>query len=93
MLSFMSAKEAAEKWNISQRRVSILCGENRIEGAMRVGNQWIIPSAAEKPTDLRVTKSEQQREGEPKPFVKWAGGKSHLLGELERLMMKEGNIP
>lgn len=47
MLSYMSAKEAAEKWNISQRRVSVLCSENRINGAMMVGNMWIIPSNAE----------------------------------------------
>lgn len=54
MLSFISAKEAAEKWNISQRRVSILCSENRINGAMMVGNMWIIPSNAEKPIDKRM---------------------------------------
>ena len=51
MLSFISAKEAAEKWNISQRRVSVLASENRINGAMMVGNMWIIPSNAEKPID------------------------------------------
>ena len=55
MLSFISAKEAAEKWNISQRRVSVLCSENRISGAMMVGNMWIIPSNAEKPIDKRIT--------------------------------------
>lgn len=55
MLSFISAKEAAEKWNISQRRVSVLCSENRIEGAMMVGNMWIIPSNAKKPLDKRVS--------------------------------------
>lgn len=55
MLSFISAKEAAEKWNISQRRISVLCSENRISGAMMVGNMWIIPSNAEKPIDKRIT--------------------------------------
>lgn len=53
MLSFISAKEAAEKWEISQRRVAILCSEKRIDGAMMVGNMWIIPSSAEKPVDRR----------------------------------------
>ena len=47
MLSYISAKEAAEKWGISQRRVAILCSENRINGAMMVGNMWIIPANAE----------------------------------------------
>ena len=31
MLSYISAKEAAEKWNISQRRVAILCSEARVD--------------------------------------------------------------
>lgn len=56
MLSFISAKEAAKKWNISQRRVSVLCSENRINGAMMVGNMWIIPSDAEKPVDKRTVR-------------------------------------
>ena len=60
MLSYMSAKEAAEKWNISQRRVAILCKENRIEGAMMVGNMWIIPIGAEKPIDKRTVRYEKQ---------------------------------
>lgn len=55
MLSYMFAKEAAEKWNISQRRVSVLASENRINGAMMVGNMWIIPSNAEKPIDKRLS--------------------------------------
>lgn len=82
MQSFMSAKEAAEKWNISQRRVSVLCSENRIEGAMMVGNMWIIPSNAEKPFDRRTTK--EKTCAPLKPFVKWVGGKTQLLGELEK---------
>ena len=60
MLSYISAKEAAEKWGISQRRVAILCSEKRIEGAMMVGNMWIIPSLAEKPADKRVTRYENE---------------------------------
>ena len=86
MLSFISAKEAAEKWNISQRRVSVLCSENRIEGAMMVGNMWIIPSTAEKPIDKRIVKNERQKKAELKPFVKWVGGKSQLIDELEKTM-------
>ena len=60
MLSFISAKEAAEKWEISQRRVAILCSENRIDGAMMVGNMWIIPSTAEKPIDKRTVRYEKE---------------------------------
>lgn len=82
----MSAKEAAEKWNISQRRVSVLCSEHRIDGAMMVGNMWIIPSAAEKPIDKRTARYEKQHTKSLKPFVKWVGGKSQLIGELEKML-------
>jgi DNA adenine methylase len=85
MLSFMSAKEAAEKWEISQRRVATLCSENRINGAMMVGNMWIIPSTSEKPIDLRTTRYDKKR-AELKPFVKWVGGKGQLVGEIEKFI-------
>ncbi len=86
MLSFMSAKEAAEKWSISQRRVSVLCSENRIDGAMMVGNMWIIPSNAEKPIDKRTVRNESKNSITLKPFVKWVGGKSQLINELEEML-------
>jgi len=39
----MTAKEAAPKWNITVRRVQVLCEQGRIQGAMRLGNIWAIP--------------------------------------------------
>lgn len=90
MLSFMSAKEAAEKWNISQRRVAILCSENRIDGAMMVGNMWIIPSTAEKPVDKRTVRYEKRNVIQLKPFVKWVGGKGQLVNELEKMLPTDG---
>ena len=53
-MEFMSAREAADKWGISQRRVAVLCSEQRIKEATMVGNMWIIPSSAEKPIDARI---------------------------------------
>lgn len=90
MLSFISAKEAAEKWNISQRRVSVLCSENRINGAMMVGNMWIIPSNAEKPVDKRTVRYEKAKDITLKPFVKWVGGKSQLVDEIEKMLPADG---
>jgi DNA adenine methylase len=90
MLSFISAKEAAEKWNISQRRVAILCSENRISGAMMVGNMWIIPATSEKPIDLRTTRYDKKKV-ELKPFVKWVGGKGQLVGEIEKYIPTSGS--
>ncbi|EOS79419.1 excisionase family DNA binding domain-containing protein [Dorea sp. 5-2] len=53
MLDYISVKEAAEKWGISERRVQKLCEGNRIEGVVRFGHTWMIPRKAEKPADQR----------------------------------------
>lgn len=53
-MKYISASEAAAKWDLSKRRVITLCNEGRIEGAQRAGAYWIIPENAEKPADARV---------------------------------------
>lgn len=53
-MKYLSAKEAADKWGISDRRVQILCNQDRIPGVIRIGNIWGIPDDAEKPKDERV---------------------------------------
>lgn len=53
-MKYLSTFEVAEKWGISHRRVNILCNQDRIPGAQRVGNRWIIPENAEKPADARI---------------------------------------
>ncbi|MBO5356209.1 MAG: Dam family site-specific DNA-(adenine-N6)-methyltransferase [Clostridia bacterium] len=82
MLQYMSARDAAEKWNISQRRVSVLCAENRIPNAAMLGNMWIIPIDAEKPTDARKNNGAKSNTN-VHPFIKWAGGKNQLLEILK----------
>ena len=50
----MNVKEAAERWNLSERRVRVLCSNGQIDGAFRRGKLWIIPDGAEKPADGRI---------------------------------------
>lgn len=52
-MDFMTAKQAAKLWNISQRRVQILCAEGRIPGVFKLGEAWAIPGQVEKPIDKR----------------------------------------
>ena len=54
MLEYISAPEAAKKWDLSVRRVQTLCSTGRIPGAERLGYCWAIPIDAEKPADARV---------------------------------------
>lgn len=53
-MEYLSIKQTSEKWNISVRRIQVLCSENRIPGAMKIGSYWAIPADAEKPKDERV---------------------------------------
>lgn len=83
-MEYMSAREAANKWGISQRRVAVLCSENRIANAEMVGNMWLIPTTAEKPIDARSLRYNKTNGKSVKPFLKWAGGKGQLLKEIEK---------
>ena len=62
-MGYLSAKEVAEKWNISRRRVQLLCEEGRIEGAFKLSDVWVIPKDAEKPADRRKTKKKPVANG------------------------------
>ena len=53
-MEFVSIQEISNKWNISKRRVQILCSEGRISGAKKIGNMWVIPQNSERPTDARI---------------------------------------
>ena len=53
-MEYMSINQAAQEWDITPRRVQVLCAQDRIEGACRIGNMWAIPKNAQKPNDARV---------------------------------------
>ena len=54
MTDYMTVKEAAERWGLSERRVTALCREERIYGSKKEGRSWVIPEDSEKPSDNRV---------------------------------------
>ena len=48
-MSFISVKEASEKWGITERVVRQYCADGRVPGAFITGKTWNIPDDAEKP--------------------------------------------
>jgi len=82
---YITVKQAAAKWGISERRVRILCAEGRIEGAFQKGRGWNIPIDAVQPTDgrlknpvslLEIIQTKKAKLDECRPLT---------AGELERL--------
>lgn len=53
-MDYISVKDAAIKFELSERRVQKLCETNRIEGSQMVSGVWLIPIDAKKPFDERI---------------------------------------
>ena len=63
MLDYMTAQEAAEKWNVSLRWVQRLCKEKRIKGVLNINRIWLIPQNAKKPIDRRTHDGKENKNG------------------------------
>ena len=83
MRGYMSVREAAERWGVSDRRVNQYCSEGRVPGAERFGGAWAIPENAEKPGDPRRQKKQaedqRQRQEKRKQTVKLLSGCMPLM--------------
>lgn len=55
---YMTVKETATEWNISDRRVRMLCMCGKVKGAYKEGREWKIPRDAKKPEDGRYNSKE-----------------------------------
>ena len=77
-MDFMTIKQASEKWGICTKESTDVYGRGRIDGAERLGHQWVIPINAEKPKrDTRIKSSE---------YIKTKSG------EMERTKMEKKTV-
>ena len=84
MKGYLSIREAAEKWGVSERRVQQYCLNGRIPGAERFANAWVIPDTATKPTDPRKDWPMKNFTaaiwtGTKKAWTSWWGGMNPVL--------------
>ena len=82
---YMAVKEAAAKWNISDRRIRVLCSEGKIPGAYQEGRGWKIPIDAEKPADGRFKSKESVLAQIERKKAELDGRRPLTEGEIERL--------
>lgn len=52
-MNLITVKEAASKWGVTERRVQILCSQEKIKGAVRFGRAWMIPAHAVLPSTAK----------------------------------------
>ena len=83
---FMTTKQAAERWGISDRRVRILCTEGKISGAYQEGRGWKIPADAVKPADGRYRSAENLLDMIDRKKRELDGKRPLTEGEVARLV-------
>lgn len=61
-MEYLTTAEMSVRWNITPRRIGVLCAEGRIDGVIKKGKTWLIPSDSKKPSDKRFNKHEAENE-------------------------------
>ena len=75
-MNYITTIQAAEKWEISDRRVRTLCKEGKIQGVILEGKTYKIPEKATKPNDGRFKKSIESF-----MYLKWSNDIIGLIDE------------
>ncbi|HEP1824118.1 TPA: Fic family protein [Streptococcus suis] len=82
---YMSVKQVAELWGISDRRVRDLCSQGKVEGAIREGRLWKIPQDTPKPVDGRYKRVESLLPLIDEKMARLATLRPLTRGEVDRL--------
>ena len=67
-MNYISVKEASSRWNISERRITMLCRRSVIKGIIKKDGQWMIPDYAIKPMDGRIRRELPSLSEKPLPI-------------------------
>ena len=74
-MDYMDVHQAAERWQVPERKVTALCREGRIPGARKSGKLWLLPENALRPLDGRTKEYAAARERGEVSFAPDAAGK------------------
>lgn len=61
-MEYMTIKEAAVKWGLSERRIQEICVLEKVPGVHKFGREWAIPIDAAKPADGRIKSGKYVKE-------------------------------
>lgn len=90
-MDLITVKEAAQKWNVTTRRVQALCKDGKIKGAIRWERTWMIPDYAVLP---KRSNAEEPQLPMPKksPFLDMTSLYS-VAGEADKSSLMLENNP
>lgn len=70
-------------WGLTERRVSALCKEGKINNAIKNGKSWLIPADAEKPADNRIKSGIYVKNKRPEKLPLPVGVSDYRLASTE----------
>jgi Fic family protein len=85
-MEYITSKQAAEKWCVTDRQVRILCAAGKIEGVKQAGRSWLIPANSPKPEDGRISRF---RNNKLKELLSRIDEKKTVLDTLRQLTSGE----
>jgi len=93
-LGWITPKQAAERWAITERQVQSLCLKGKISGVERIGRAWLIPKHTPKPTGCGVKSGDKI----PAPFILKNSREKSVEDEMhesyrDRLQLFIDNMP
>lgn len=89
-MDYISIKETAEKWQVSERHVRRFCMDGRIQGAVLQDKTWLIPVDANKPSAKNQPKKPMKKEVSLTPLAKriqYEHGKNNHFGIYEYIQV------
>lgn len=88
-MQYWTVKEAAARWQLTERRVQELCRVGAVRDAIRWGRGWMIPADTERPADRRRKENRGISSAPRRPlllamtsFYSEPGSADRLFGEL-----------
>jgi len=58
-MEFMTTRDAAIQWGLTNRMIQYYCKEGKIKGAFKIGTMWLLPKNTERPLDGRTKRKEK----------------------------------
>lgn len=74
-MEYLTTAELSVQWNITPRRIGVLCADGRIDGAIKKEKTWLIPADSPKPSDKRF---KQPKPKNANPFPRKPGKEAEL---------------
>lgn len=84
-MEYINVHDISEKWDVKERKVTALCRDGRIAGARKINGEWMIPSDASIPLDMRTKEYEDITKG----IVEYSSNSSNRVVEAFREKYKK----